>query len=62
MRRQPGADATVNLWQLLDHRVSRTPDKVLPRISEYGGHVIETSLSHEDEDHLRDALGEHTSA
>lgn len=35
-----------------------TPDKVLPRISEYGGHVLQTSLSQEAEDSLRVALGE----
>jgi uncharacterized membrane protein len=35
-----------------------TPDKVIPRISEYGGHVIQTSLSQEAEDGLRAALGE----
>jgi uncharacterized membrane protein len=35
-----------------------TPDKVLPRIKEYGGHVLQTSLSSEQEDSLRTALGE----
>lgn len=35
-----------------------TPDKVLPRISEYGGHVLQTSLSQDAEDSLRAALGE----
>lgn len=35
-----------------------TPDKVLPRISEYGGHVLQSSLTHEAEDSLRAALGE----
>jgi uncharacterized membrane protein len=39
-----------------------TPDKVLPRISEYGGHVIQTSLSTEAEDSLRAALGEPATA
>jgi uncharacterized membrane protein len=33
-----------------------TPDKVLPRISEYGGHVIQTSLSTEAEEKLQEAL------
>jgi uncharacterized membrane protein len=37
---------------------SSTPDKVLPRVQEYGGHVIQTSLSAADEDRLRTALGE----
>jgi len=35
-----------------------TPDKVLPRIKEYGGHVLQSSLSQEAEDDLRTALGE----
>ena len=39
-----------------------TPDKVLPRISEYGGEVIQSSLSNEREEELRAALGEHATA
>jgi uncharacterized membrane protein len=39
-----------------------TPDKVLPRISEYGGHVLQTSLSQEAENSLREALGETAAA
>ena len=35
-----------------------TPDKVLPRIQEYGGRVLQTSLSNEAEERLRAALGE----
>ena len=35
-----------------------TPDKVLPRIKEYGGHVLQTSLTQEAEDSLRAGLGE----
>ena len=35
-----------------------TPEKVLPRISAHGGHVIQTSLDHEAEDRLRAALGD----
>ncbi len=35
-----------------------TPDKLLPRIEHFGGHVIQTSLSDEEEQRLRDALGE----
>ena len=35
-----------------------TPDKMLPRIEGFGGHVIQTSLSDEEEQHLRTALGE----
>jgi uncharacterized membrane protein len=33
-----------------------TPDKVLPRIQEFGGHVIQSSLSNEREEELRAAL------
>lgn len=33
-----------------------TPDKVLPRISEYGGDVVHTSLDSETEQVLQDAL------
>jgi uncharacterized membrane protein len=35
-----------------------TPDKVLPRISQYGGEVIHCSLSEEAEETLREALRE----
>jgi uncharacterized membrane protein len=35
-----------------------TPDKVVPRIKEYGGHLLQSSLSQEAEDSLRSALGE----
>lgn len=36
-------------------RVS-TPDKVLPRVSGYGGHIIQSSLSDEAEARLNEAL------
>ena len=39
-----------------------TPDKVLPEIQQYGGEVLQTSLSNEAEERLRDALGERTAA
>ena len=35
---------------------SSTPDKVLPRISDFGGAVIHSSLSNEAEQTLQDAL------
>src|SRR3954465_10335575 len=35
-----------------------TPDKVVPRIKEYGGYVLQSSLDQEAEDNLRSALGE----
>jgi uncharacterized membrane protein len=38
------------------------PDKVLERISKYGGHVVQTSLTTEEEDRLRSALGEPAAA
>ena len=41
---------------------SSTADKVLPRIQEFGGHVIQSSLSNEREEELRHALGEGVSA
>jgi uncharacterized membrane protein len=33
-----------------------TPDKVLPRISQYGGKVLQTSLSNDSEQRLQEAL------
>ena len=41
---------------------SSTPDKVLPRISQYGGEVLHTSLSTEAEQTLQDALVEGAAA
>jgi uncharacterized membrane protein len=35
-----------------------TPDKVLPRISQYGGDVVHTSLDAETEEVLQNALRE----
>jgi uncharacterized membrane protein len=39
-----------------------TPDKVLPRISQYGGDVIHSSLSQHAEETLQEALREQTTA
>jgi uncharacterized membrane protein len=36
---------------------SDAPDKVIERVKPYGGQVIQTSLSEEAEQHLRDAIG-----
>jgi uncharacterized membrane protein len=36
---------------------SDAPDKVIERVAGYGGEVIQTSLSTEDEERLRSALG-----
>jgi uncharacterized membrane protein len=53
---QPGGAALFVLVR------SSTPDKVLPRISQYGGDVIHSSLSTEAEETLQEALREHTPA
>ena len=39
-----------------------TPDKVLPRISQYGGHVVQSSLDNETESRLEAALSGQTAA
>ena len=39
-----------------------TPDKVIPEIKQYGGKILQTSLSHEDEVKLQAALSEVQSA
>ncbi len=39
-----------------------TPDNVIPRIKEYGGHMLQTSLSDDHEESLRAALEEPVSA
>ena len=39
-----------------------TPDKVLPRVSQYGGDVIHSSLSEHAEETLQEALREKTTA
>ncbi|MFC4909124.1 DUF1269 domain-containing protein [Actinomadura gamaensis] len=47
---RPGAAAVFLLIE------KSTPDKVLPELAPFGGQVIRTSLSDEQERHLRDAL------
>jgi uncharacterized membrane protein len=42
--------------------IQSTPDKVLPRISQYGGEVIHSSLSEHAEETLQEALREHATA
>jgi uncharacterized membrane protein len=37
-------------------------DKVLERVAPYGGQIIQTSLSHEDEEQLRAAIGDRSEA
>jgi len=51
----PGAAAVIVLVR------RSTPDKVLPRIKDYGGRVLQTSLSDEAEASLRAALSEKVS-
>jgi uncharacterized membrane protein len=48
----PGGAALIYLGR------SDAPEKVLERIKPYGGHVIQTNLDAEQEEHLRSALGE----
>lgn len=47
---QPGGAA---LFLLV---VQSTPDKVLPAVAPYGGEILKTSLSHEGEERLREAV------
>jgi uncharacterized membrane protein len=51
-RLQPGGAALILLGR------AEARDKVLERVSPYGGEVIQTSLSRDDEENLRAALGE----
>jgi uncharacterized membrane protein len=53
---QPGGAAVFVLVR------ESTPDKVLPRISQYGGDVIHSSLSEHAEETLQEALREHATA
>ena len=39
-----------------------TPDKVLPRVSQYGGEVVQSSLDNEAETRLQEALDAHAAA
>jgi uncharacterized membrane protein len=53
---QPGGAAVFVLVR------QSTPDKVLPRISQYGGDVIHSSLSQDAEETLQEALRAHAPA
>ena len=55
-RLQPGSAALFVLVR------QSTPDKVLPRISEYGGEVVHSSLSTDAEETLREVLREGAAA
>ena len=50
-RLEPGAAALIALGS------SSAPDKLLERLQPYGGDVIQTSLSHEEEERMRSSLG-----
>ncbi|NUR85220.1 MAG: DUF1269 domain-containing protein, partial [Nonomuraea sp.] len=36
--------------------VDSTPDKVIPDIAQYGGHIMKTSLSHDQEEQLKETV------
>ena len=52
----PGGAALIALGR------SDTPDRVIERVRQYGGEVVQTSLSDDDEAQLRAALGEPVAA
>ena len=52
-RLKPGASALIVLGS------TEARDKVIERVRQYGGEVLQTSLSTDDEERLRAALGEH---
>jgi uncharacterized membrane protein len=53
---RPGGAALIMLGR------SDAPDKLIERVKDYGGEVIQTSLDADQEDHLRAALGEPVAA
>jgi uncharacterized membrane protein len=53
---QPGGAALIALGS------TNARDKVLDRVKGYGGEIIQTSLSDEDEEHLRAALAQSTAS
>jgi uncharacterized membrane protein len=55
-RLEPGGAALIMLGR------AEARDKVLERVAPYGGEVIQTSLSKDDEENLRAALGDAASA
>jgi len=50
---QPGTSAVVMVAEKV------TPDKAIEALSQYGGEVLQTSLSEDAEEHLREALHGH---
>jgi uncharacterized membrane protein len=55
-RLEPGGAALIALGR------SDAPDKVIERVRPFGGEIIQSSLSTEQEEHLRAALGEPAAA
>jgi uncharacterized membrane protein len=60
--KQLGANLPSGGAALIALAKSQAPDKLLERVGKYGGEVIQSSLSEEDEAALRHALGEPASA
>ena len=56
--KQLGAKLPAGGAALIALAKAEAPDKLLERVGKYGGEVIQTSLSQEDEAALRHALGE----
>jgi uncharacterized membrane protein len=56
--KQLGAKLPTGAAALIALGRSDAPDKVLERLQRYGGEVIQTSLSSEEEERLKAALGE----
>lgn len=54
--RKLGTDLTPGTAALFLLITQSTPDKVIPRLAPLGGEILTTSLSHEAEQHLRDAV------
>jgi uncharacterized membrane protein len=54
--RQIGEELTPGKAALFILVVSSTPEKVLPEVAPYGGHIITTNLSSEAEENLREAV------
>ncbi|WP_214318838.1 DUF1269 domain-containing protein [Nonomuraea sediminis] len=53
-----GAKLTPGTAALFLLVVKSTPDKVIPQVEEFGGEILKTSLSSEDEAHLKQAFAE----
>jgi len=55
-----GAKLEPNMAALIVLGTTNTPDKLLERVSGFGGHVIQSSLTSDAEERLSDALGQRT--